>query len=113
MSEEQTKERFEKLKTEWREATYFHSSCSIIMKHKACREIATMGTIAIPWIIGTIEQGDTSIGWSLLLSEITGISPDTTGGVDRESWPGMAGFNVAGMAQWWVRWAHEKEKGEL
>jgi hypothetical protein len=87
---------FEELATKWMQETCFLSSPSRIIAHPACIAIAALGPDILPLILRKIED-DVSIGWLVLMTEITGENP-----VPKED----AGI-VLRIRDHWLNWARK------
>jgi hypothetical protein len=92
---ESLEERFRKLKTEWEDATQYHSSTRVITGHPAYREIITLGKDVVPLLLRDMEE--THNHWFCALREITGAQPI----------PESAAGNIPRMVQIWLAWARE------
>jgi hypothetical protein len=92
---ETLRERFQRLKTAWEEATGHLSSMKAASEHPAYQEIIHLGRAVVPLLLRDLEDNETH--WFIALRVITGASPIK---------PSAAG-NVPEMAASWLRWAKD------
>ena len=94
--------RFTELMHRWSDDTVHISSTTRIADHLACREIVAMGDVAVPLVLGELENR-TSIQGLVALKAITGTEirsrprPEATSlGWPKLGWTGVASMDIGG-----------------
>lgn len=95
--EEKEFRRFLTLKNQWKDETLFISSGTVLISNSAYREIISLGSTAIPWIIREMRKNNDH--WFYALEKITGVNPI------KEKNIGI----VENMKQDWIDWASNKD----
>ncbi len=95
-SNNQTKERFEKLATSWKANTKFISNVTAKTLNPDYQKIIGMGKDAIPFILDDLEANGPN-DWYWALTAITDTNPIT---------PEIAG-NMVAMTEAWLQWGRQ------
>lgn len=93
--ENQEFKHFLQLKDKWKSETLYYSSSSHIFNNSAYREIISLGSKTIPWIIRELKK--TNDHWFYALKKISGenpIKPDHYGVITK-------------MKEDWIEWAQK------
>lgn len=90
------KERFDTLKTQWKQETILLSNMTKIVEHPAYREIINMGPDVLPYILEDLRTVPDY--WFEALRQITGENPV----------PEMAEGALWAMTKAWLKWADKK-----
>lgn len=95
--EEKEFRRFLSLKNQWKDETLFVSSGTVLISNSAYREIISLGSAAIPWIIREMKKNNDH--WFYALEKITGVNPIKKKNI------GV----VENMKKDWIDWASNKD----
>jgi hypothetical protein len=88
--------RFNTLAAEWKEATAFLSSSTLMVMHPAYQAIIALGAPVVPLLLRDLEREP--IHWFEALRAITGEDP-----VPRDAWG-----NIPAMASAWLSWGRKR-----
>ncbi|MBI9039083.1 MAG: hypothetical protein JEY97_13190 [Bacteroidales bacterium] len=95
--QEQEFRKFLRLKDRWKSDTLFVSSSTVMISNSAYKEIISLGSLAIPWIIRELQKANDH--WFFALEKITGENPIKTENIGK----------VEKMKEDWIEWASKND----
>ena len=101
MGNQELRERFQRLKKQWKDETGHWSMMSCIVSNPAYQEIIEMGNDALPFIFEELERDPD--WWFHALHMITKTIPSREG-IEEDEWLGVVKLDLEKLTEVWLKW---------